>query len=151
MTSQLPAQPLVLHIDRSVPVPSAPHRDAVQRSFEAILRRLSLNHPVALQGPAPEVRETEQVEAPSVGRATWRRCPWPFEFDQSRFLRVEPQTIPRESLRKYIREFARIRLSFKDHDEIIRKTDECGLPTQARPHFALKPEVERVVQVDVRE
>src|SRR5512147_570235 len=97
---------------------AAPLRDAAERAAETRRRRLPFHHPVALPASAPEVRESQQVEAcrRPPARSGWT-VRWLPELNQPGFLRVELQAVLIESLRKHVEDSASILLPLEEHDE----------------------------------
>src|SRR5688572_147366 len=110
-----------------MPVRTEPLRKATQCSAEAIVGRFPLHHPVALPGPAPEVRETQEIEgfrALTTTTPRWRLRARLLESQQPGFLRMESQPVLLESLRKYFSDSARVCLCLEDHHEVVRVSDE---------------------------
>ena len=73
--TQLPHQHPMLLGDRRVAVRAAPAIDSGQTTPEAVLRRLSLEHPAALPGDSPVVREPQEVERAGVVGIRHRPAP----------------------------------------------------------------------------
>src|SRR5512145_1337588 len=79
VTSKFLAESLRLLAHRQVSVLTAPNGDAMQRALKAGFHRLLSHHPVAFQGPTPEMRKSQQIETSLPltlsllrGRGRWR-------------------------------------------------------------------------------
>src|ERR1700738_2618791 len=90
-------------------VDSAPVRDAFERPVQALFHRLDVDRELPSSGTRTLVREPEEVEGagfcPHPVRALQSLTP---EIDETRFLRMEGQPEPCESLGKYLQYLLRI-------------------------------------------
>jgi hypothetical protein len=68
VASQLLRELLVLFVDRSVQILSAPLRQRCERTLESVVRRLPFDHPYASLRSSPVVGKSQKVECPGFGR-----------------------------------------------------------------------------------
>src|SRR5436305_11253901 len=99
--------------------------------------------------------ETEEVETPRLFKPL--RSPrlhlpvGPFETHQPGLVRVEAKAISVESLRQYLQHPPSIALQLEDQDEVVCEADQTRRPVQPRLDLGLKPLVQYLVEVDVRQ
>ena len=62
MSLELPHEVDMLLVDRAVPIPSTPFRDAMHRPGETTPSRFLLHHPGSLARATPVIVETQEVE-----------------------------------------------------------------------------------------
>src|SRR5690606_3662151 len=150
---QLPDKRGVLHGDWSVSVDTTPRLNAVKCPAEAVLRGLPFDHPGAPLGSAPEVRETQQIEAsrPAVSPARERVRVRAFEAYQPSFPGMKSQSVLLESLRKHVSDTTSIPFVLEDQHEVVCIAHERRATTKAWSHFALPPRVQYFVQIGVRQ
>jgi len=75
----------------------------------------------------------------------------PAEIHQPGFLGVEPEPVLLESLREHGQHPPRVVLPLEGQHRVVGVAHHEGTPPQARHDVAVKPDVEHLVQVDVRE
>ena len=156
MPAQLPHQHAMLRRDRSMAVRTTPAIDGRQAPPEAVLGRLALEHPAAVPGDAPVVREPQEVE-----RAGWResvtvlpRAPTQAraaEPNQTALLRMHREPEPPEAFREHLQHPVGVRFLLDDDDHVIRVADEDAAATKAWLHLRREPYVEDIVEVNVRQ
>ena len=107
----------------------------------------------ALPGRRAAVRETQEVEAlglPLAARPSIRRRV-AAEFEESRFVGVQGQTEPREAFAQLGEKLLGVVSMLEAHDEVIGKADDDHVAVRLPLPPSLGPEVEDVVQVDIRQ
>jgi hypothetical protein len=108
---------------------------------------------VALPSFPAAVRKTQEVErlrfaAPTLLSILLRKAA---KFDDSRFVGVQLESKPRESLAQFCQKPLCFLSMLKSRHEVIGETEEDYLPARLLPSPLLDPEVEYVVQIDVRQ
>jgi hypothetical protein len=97
------------------------------------------------------VREAEKVEALGLGLAA--RSPIrrrvAAEFEESRFVRVQRQTEPRESLTQLRQKLLSVVSMFEPPDKVIGEANDDHVAVRLPLSPSVGPEVEDVVEVDV--
>jgi hypothetical protein len=155
MPAKLFTQLRLLLPKRQVPVSLAPRIDAPHGSTEAVVCSLLLDNPVALLRLAPIVGEAQQVKRPRrFGRfSATVICPGARrpKRHEPRLGRVDRQSITAKPFWNDFQNALGITTIAKSDHEIIRITDEEGTVSQAGRHFAFEPQVQHIVQEDVRE
>src|ERR1044071_1343569 len=146
VTAHLGNERFMLLADRPMAVSTTPLGDALKRAPEAVARGLTLHHPVALPGSAPEVGEAKHIEAPGTVTMTGRSS----EIDELGLLWMEGEPELGESLRKDVHHPSCIRFSREDHRGVVGISDQTRRSIEPRPHLALEPDVKDFVQVHVR-
>src|SRR5262249_17511804 len=73
------------------------------------------------------------------------------ELDDSRFVGMQLETKPRESLAQFRQKPLCFVSMLESRDKVIRKTHEDYLPARLLPSPSLNPEVENIVEIDVRQ
>ena len=126
--------------NRRVAVHPAPAISGGQGPPEAVLRRLSLEHPAAGPGESPVVREPQNVEragwwesvtvlprAPTTSRSA--------ERDQTTLRRVHRETKAPEAFRQHVPHPVGVRFLLEDNDHVVRIADEDASATETRLHL----------------
>src|SRR5271157_890621 len=121
--------------------------------MESAFRRLTFDHPYALQRSTPVVGEPQKVECPWFGVApslgggvvVWERL----EPDQARLLRVDRQTVLAHPLGQDFHDPPGVVFSGHPDHEVVRIANQEGFSFQAGANFLRKPFVKHVVQDDV--
>ena len=139
---QLRHQHPMLLGNRRVAVHPAPPVNGGQGPPEAVLRRLSLEHPAAGPGESPVVREPQNVEpagwwesvtvlprAPTTSRSA--------ERDQTTLHRVHRETKAPEAFRQHIPHPVGVRFLLEDNDHVVRVADEDASATETRLHLVV--------------
>src|SRR3954452_10081271 len=138
-----------------MPVVLTPLAELPQEPGYPVRRRLALYHPSAPPRPLPEVGEAKKVETPRF--LVWLRSlrlrltAGLVETHQTGLVGVEAQPILAESLRQDFQHPPRIALQLEDQNEVIGKADQKRCPLQPGLHHRLKPCVQYLVKVDVRQ
>ncbi len=156
MPTQLRHQHPMLLGNRRVAVHPAPAINGGQGPPEAVLRRLSLEHPAAGPGESPVVREPQNVEragwwesvtvlprAPTTSRSA--------ERDQTTLRRVHREAKAPEAFRQHVPHPVGVRFLLEDNDHVVRIADEDASATETRLHLRREPHIEHMVEVDVRQ
>jgi hypothetical protein len=152
--SQFAADLCVLLGQGGVPVPPAPLVELPQEPGDPVGRRPALHRPLSPTGLLPEVSEAQEVEAPRdfvLLLPIRLRTARPVESHQTSLVRVEAKAVFGESLRQYLQNPTGILLQLEHHDEVIGKTDQMRRPMQPGLDLCLKPFVQYLVEVDVRQ
>src|SRR5215203_6633444 len=138
-----------------MPVASTPLVDSPQEPGNPVRSRLALDHPAAPPRPFPEMGEAKKVEAPRllVGLRSARPVcrTGPFETHQTSLVGMEAQAVLAESLRQHLQHPPSIALQLKDQHEVIGKADQKCCPLQPGLHHRLKPRVQHLMKIDVRQ
>src|SRR5580700_5958735 len=124
-----------------------------QLSLPPLAHRLSQYREMSLPGFPAAVRKTQEVErfrfavatSPSVGFRIAAK------FDDSRFVSMQLESKPRATFAQFCQKPLRFLTMLKSRNKVIGKTHEDYLPARWLPSPSLDPEVEYVVQVDVRQ
>lgn len=94
--------------------------------------------------------ETKQLEAAwAIVVASF--ATWFCELHKPRFVRMQRQAVPLESLRQHVRHTPRVCLMREGDHEVVRVTDEKCAALQTRFHIPLEPLIEHLMQVHIRE
>lgn len=111
MACKLSAERPVLQTYRQMPLRFAPHSHPLERTGEAVLRRLTLDHPAALARFTPDVRKAQKIEA------AWTLTPITraLKLHQFRLLRMQRESIFPESLWEYLHYAFRIHFGCAQH------------------------------------
>jgi len=96
------------------------------------------------------VRKAEEVEATRFVDSAIASMRW-VEPDEPGFLRVQCKAVLRESFRKHVHDATSIGLVAEADDEVVSVAHEESSSSQPRLDYHLKPRVEHLVEVDVRE
>src|SRR5271157_1297447 len=121
--------------------------------MESAFRRLTFDHPYALQRSTPVVGEPQKVECPWFGVApslgggvvVWERL----EPYQARLLRVDRQAVLAHPLGQHLQDPSGVIFSgYPDH-EVVRVANQEGFSFQTRAHVLLEPFVQHIVQDDI--
>src|SRR5205814_8493351 len=75
----------------------------------------------------------------------------PTELNPARFVRMQFQSKLSQTLPKVLQEVICVRLELKSCDGVIRETDDYHLALRILPAPDVHPEIESVVQVNIRE
>src|SRR4051812_29847773 len=138
-----------------MPIASTPLVDSPQEPGNPVRSRLALDRPSAPPRPLPEVGEAEKVEAPRLlvrlRSSGPRSRTGPFETHQTGLVGVEAQAVLAESLRQHLQYPPSIALQLEGQHEVIGKADQKRCPLQPGLHHRLKPRVQHLVKVDVRQ
>ena len=128
-------------------------RTSRRLGLPSLAHRLTPHRKLPVPRLPAAVREAEKVEGFRFPVATPSSVPTsiPAKFDEPRFVGMQRQAEPRETLAQFGEEAFRFPSMLESHDEIIRKTDDDHIAARLRPTPSLDPEVEDVVQVDVGE
>jgi len=150
---QLLFERLVLDCDRLVQVLPAPVRERLERSLQAALRRLALDHPSSLQTSAPVVGEAQEVECPGASGVLVRGFGvghvGRMEPDHARLLRVDRQAVLAHPLGQDLHDPPGVVFSGHPDHEVVRIANQESFPFQAGANLLREPFVEHVVQDDV--
>src|SRR5262245_3028375 len=140
---------------RQVPVSMSAASNAPRGSTHAVACRLVLDDPVALLRLAAIVGEAQQVKRPHrFGRfSATVICPGARrpKRHEPRLGGVDRQSITAKPFWNDFQNALSITTVAKSDHEIIRVTDEEGTVSQTRFHIAFDPQIQHVVQEDVRE
>jgi hypothetical protein len=104
--------------------------------------------------PAADVDETEEAER--LGRAAFTalhpvRIRVPAELDEPRLVRVQFQSEVPQSPAQFVQEHPSVFFSFEAHGEVIGIAHDDYVAARSLLSPFVEPEVEDVVQVDVRQ
>jgi hypothetical protein len=118
-----------------------------------LAHRLSQDREVPLPGPSANVCETQEVERLRLAFATlasilFRKAA---KFDDSRLIGMQLKAKARESLAQLRQEPLCFIPMLKSRNKVVGKTHEDHLPARLLLSPLLDPEVEYVVQIDVRQ
>ncbi len=122
-----------LLVDHVVPVSATPVVHGSHRACEAALGRGLAHDRIALPRPHPVMGEAEEVECRALPAPSG---PVRSEVQVPRLVRVEPQPVP---------------VVLEKHHGVIGVPHQQAAPPHARLHLPLKPLVQHVVQVQIRE
>src|SRR5712691_9459884 len=138
-----------------MPIVLTPLVELPQEPGNPVRSRLALYQPPAPPRPLPEVGEAEKVET---SRLLVRPCSprlrltaGLFETHQTGLVGMEAEPVLAESLRPHLQHPPRIALPLEDQHEVIGKADQESFPLQPGLHHRLKPRVQHLVEVDVRQ
>src|SRR3984893_4875175 len=135
--------------DRVVPMVLAPLRHRLHTASKAFAHGPDVNRKPPPSAARTHMRETEKVEGRRLRRVGTARKRRAAERQQPRLLRVERQTIPRESLGKHFQDPLRVLAVLKAENEVIGVPNFGSHAAQARLHLVLEPLVEHLLQVNV--
>lgn len=141
LTTQLP----VLFPNRQMAVPTTPLRDTLEPAPKPVLRRLALDDPAPTARFTPEVGESQEVEG--LGALLAVRP----EPHQPGLGRVQGEAEPREALGQHLQHLAGIGFVAEGQYGIIGKPHRECPSSQPRFDVFLKPLVQHVVEIDVRQ
>jgi hypothetical protein len=148
-----PPQPLTLLCNRVMPPAPQLITDVPQRCAHAITLAIPAQQESAIASLCAYVRESEKVEGlrPSLAPPGSTLGSVFAKLDQTGFLRVEGQRKLRQpGLHVRAKAFGVIDVLETDND-VVRVADDHYLAPSLAPSPALCPEVEDVVEVDVRQ
>src|SRR5438045_5797559 len=96
--------------------------------------------------------EAQQIEGLRLPIATrWWSSVRPAKFDEPGLLRMEREAVFAESLRQHVEHAACVLLARESQHCVVSVTDHECAAFQPRLHLPLKPNVEYLVQKDVRQ
>src|SRR5262250_278604 len=118
-----------------------------------LAHRLSQDREVPLPGPSANVRETQEVERLRLAFATLAPilCRKAAKFDDSRLISMQLKAKARESLTQLRQEPLCFMPMLKSRHEVIGKANEDDLSARVPLSPLPDPEVECVVEIDVRQ
>src|SRR6516225_1508202 len=154
MPTKLLVELRLLLLKRPMPVRPAPRINAPHGAAEAVARRLLLDDPVALPRPCPEVGEAQQVKRPRrfgrfssivIGPGARRT-----KRNEPRLGGVDRQAVLAKSFWKDFQNALGIATVSKPDHEIIRIADEESTVAQTGFHIAFEPQVQHIMQEEVR-
>ena len=124
-----------------------------QLGLPPLPHRLSQYREASLPGFSATMRETQKVKRPrfAVAPVSPVSLRVAAELDDSRFVGMQLQPKPRESFAQFRQKPLCFVTMFKSRNEIISKTNEDHVPAPSLPSPSLDPEVEYIVQIDVRQ
>ena len=155
MAAQFLTQDPVLLLQGPVPMLSAPLGDRSQRPTPSVGGGFAFDDPVAFARAPPVMGEAQQIKAPHrvsrfatlAGRPDGR----PLEGDQPGFLRVERQAILAKPFRQDRLHPPGVFFPSKAQDEVIAVANQVGGALQPRFDLLLKPLIQHIVQIHIRE
>jgi hypothetical protein len=124
-----------------------------QLSLPPLAHRLSQYREMPLPSFPATVRKPQKVErrwwaVATIARISFRQAA---ELDDSRFIGMQCEPELGESLAQFRQKPFCILTMLKSRNKVIRKADEDALPARLLPSPLLDPEVENIVEVDVRQ
>ncbi len=151
VTSKFRVQGGTLVFYRIVHVLSAPTTNPAQATPESLSHRLNVDSELSLPAPCTDVRETEEVECCGLSLPPSLRILLgePTKFDEAGFVRMKRQPVFRKPLWEHIQHSLGIPFVLKADQEIVRESNQVGLPSKTRFHNMLEPHIEHVVKVDI--
>ena len=135
--------------------PSTKHfLDPFQGSRDPLCRRFAPQLETSFPVPRAVVREAQKIERlrPAQPSPAAVGLSQPAEFDEPGLVRVQGQFKACEPLHQIVQESLRVLPMLKTHHEVVGITDQNRLAFGfAGAPFLLEPQVEDVMQVDVRQ
>ena len=154
VSSNLPTQSGMLFDKPIMTIGFAPVINGLNRTSQAGRHRLAFDDSMTAARAAPVMSEPQQIEscrfaaiAPGFARRQ-QRTP---EVDEPCFLRVNRQAVLCTTFAQYSQHTTSIRFHFEDHDRIICVPNRTGSGAHARQYVVVKPLVQNIVEVHVRQ
>ena len=151
VSSNLPTESGMLVEEPIMTMGSAPAINGLNRTSQSGRHRLALDDSLTAARAAPVMRESQQVESCRLAASTpglargQQRTP---VVDEPRFLRVNRQTELRAAFAQHGQQATSGRFHF---DRIIRAPNQMGSGTHARQNVVVKPLVQNVLEIGVRQ
>ena len=124
-----------------------------QLGLPPLAHRLSQHREVSFPGFSAAVRKPQEVEGFRCAVATVSSIVFRVaaKLNDSRFVGMQLEAKPRESLAQFSPKPLCFVSMLESRDKVIRKTDEDYLPARLLPSPSLNPEVENIMEIDVRQ
>ena len=147
-----PGQVSILSDDRDASVFSAPLRHGRECPGVSILRRHLPHHVLAVPRRSPHVGEAEEVErGPVRRRMAFAVRPLEPEVHEPRLVRKKAQPEPVETFAEDVEHTLGGEVILERHHGVVSVTYQNASPLQTRSHHGLKPFIQHVVKINVRE
>ena len=130
------------------------HFDCLELSHHPLLRRLAPYDERSILPALPAImRETQKREGIrfSLSPLLSILCGEPPKLDQSRLLRMQFQTKLRQAFPEFFQELFRLRSALEAHHQIVGIPDDNDIAPSHFPALGFDPQIEYVMQVDVRQ